>query len=404
MDSLIVDWIILILVVPVIIVPIVLLWGFAGCSSFSEADPDKTPAPTNLKATAKSANLITLQWQSNGAETTKFKISRIEEGSPAPPPKTYDNLSSSTFDDTGDLKEGTTYFYTVQAVSPAAFSSDPSNQSAATAFPAAASNLAATPQEVNRIDLSWTNNSIKANQFIIQDTLTAVGNIPDTQVPKGASQPFPVLVPEGSAHQFQILASVLGFQENIPVEVKSLPSAPVSTKSLAFKSMLNDSGLDQPNRHGRCLVQRIPKGLLKNTGSQVKITVRGSKANSLTIDRIYISRPAASGNLWDSLPSGPPGGLTKIVDKSIGDPVVFLPAGTSKTLGPVNYPLDQANDLLIAFDISPDAGQGNLISVAMLGATAYLRAATQQAAVADRGPGYTDDPNTLYLVEKIEVL
>lgn len=397
------DWLILIFLVPAIIVPIVLLWGFAGCKSFDTADPDKTAAPTNLKATAKGTSLISLQWDDNAGGTAKFKVTRVEEGSPAPPPKPYDNLPDKTFDDMADLKEGTTYFYTVQATLPGASISNPSNQSAATAFPATPSNVTATPQEVNRIDLSWTNNSNKADQFIIVDTLISAGSVPDTKVPKGASQPFPVLVPEGSAHEFQVLAFVKGFQENTSQpEVKSLPSVPpVPAKPLAFKAMLTT---DQPNRQGRCLVQRIPKGLLKNTGSQIKITVRGSGVASLTIDRIYISQPAAAGNPWDSLPSGPPRGLTKVVSKGLGEPAVLLPAGSRRTFGPLNYDLDQANDVLIAFDISTDMGQGNLISVALLGATAYLRANTQQAAVDDRGPGYTDDPNTLYLVEKIEVV
>lgn len=397
------DWLILILLVPAIIVPIVLLWGFVGCRSFGTSDPVKTPAPTNLKATAKSTNLISLQWDDNAGGTAQFKVTRIEEGSPAPPPKIYDNLPGKTFDDTADLKDGTTYFYTVQATLPGQSESDPSNQSAATAFPAPPANVTATPQEVSRIDLSWTNNSDKANQFIIRDKLIPAGSVTEPKVPKGASQPFPLLVPEGSAHEFQVLAFVAGFQENIPQsEVKSLPSVPpVPAKPLAFKAML---ATDQPNRQGRCLVQKIPKSLLKNTGSQIKITVRGSSVSSLTIDRIYISQPAAAGNLWDSLPLGTLGGLTKVVNKDLGDMAVFLPAGSRKTLGPLNYNLDQTNDVLIAFDISTDMDQGNLISVALLGATAYLRANTQQAAVADRGPGYIDDPNTLYLVEKIEVL
>lgn len=388
------DWLILILLVPAIIVPIVLLWGFVGCSSFSAADPPSLAVPTNLRAKAESTNLVKLNWQYTSVGPVTFKVERVKEGDSLP--KIQDNLPGPlSFDDTMDLTEGTTYFYKIRAKMPSGTESDLSNESSATTFPATPSNVVATPQDVNRIDLSWTNNSPNADGFFILDKL-----LPAASVTKGSPMPFPVPVLEGSAHEFQVVAFVTGFQENIKQEVRSLPSVPVTAKSLALKAVLTT---DQLNRQGRCLVQRIPKGLLKNKGPQVKITVRGSSANSLTIDRIYISRPAAAGNLWDSLPLGTPGGLTKVVDKDLGDPVVSLLAGKPWTSGLISYNLDQTNDLLIAFDISTDMGQGNLISVALLGATAYLRANTQQAAVTDRGPGYTDDPNTLYLVEKIEV-
>jgi hypothetical protein len=261
------DWLILILLVPAIIVPIVLLWGFAGCGEFGTAAPDKTPAPTNLKATAKGTNLITLEWQNNAAETAKFKVTRVEEGSSPPPPKVYDNLAGKTFDDTMDVKEGTTYFYEVNAGSPSGYDSDPSNQSAATAFPAVPSDVKATPEDVNRIGLSWKNNSAKATRFIVRGESIPVGSVTETEVPEGAALPFPVTVPEGTTHKFEVLAFVKdGFQENLPQpKVKSLPSAPITAKPLAFKATLTT---DQPNRQGRCLVQRISKGLLKNKALQ----------------------------------------------------------------------------------------------------------------------------------------
>lgn len=400
------DWLILILLVPAVIVPIVLLWGFVGCDSFGSDDSPSLAAPTNLRAKAEGANLIKLNWQYPSVGLVTFKIERVKDGESLP--KIQDTLPGTlSFDDTVDLTEGTTYFYKVRAKTSSGTESALSDGSSATTFPATPSNVVATPQDVNRIDLSWTNNSAKADQFIILDTQSLpVVSFAGIPVPKGAALPFPVPVPEKSAHEFQVLAFVTGFQESLKQDVRSFPSAPpFPAKSLALKAVLVDDPL---NLQGRCLVQKIPKEQLKNTGTQVKITVRGSTAGALTINRIYISQPAASppGSLWD-----PHTDLTKIVNIDLDGPAaaVVLPAATpaaSKTLGPIAYNLDSAKDLLIAFDISNTPGQGDGSGVGLTGAVAYHKVGAEDAAKADREPGYstTQGQNKLYLVEKIEVL
>jgi hypothetical protein len=406
MDWLILDWLILLLGVPAIIVPIVLLWGFAGCGIDTVGNDEpvtdlssKPAAPTNLKATAMGPNLIKLRWDDNTGGTTKFRGVRVEEGTSDTRP--FENLVKPEFEDTVDLKEGTTYFYTVKATL-AGTDSDPSNESKVTAFPAAPSNLVATPEEVGRIDLRWTNNSKTATQFIILDRLIPAGSVTERPVPGGASQPVPLPVAEGSAHEFRVVATQVGYQEGVlQLQIRSLPSDPVTAKPLAFKAELT---ANEPNpRQGYCLVQRIPSSLLSNQGTQVTLTVRGSSAGGLTIDRIFISQPVqppASGSLWDSHTD-----LTKVVDISQGNQAVVLPASDPrKTLGPFVYTLDRSKDLLIAFDISAVEGQGNLRRVALQGAVAYLKAAISEAKIQNRGPGYNAEPNRHYLVEKIEVL
>ncbi len=394
------DWLILILLVPAIIVPIVLLWGFVGCTEFGSEDSPSLAAPTNLRAKAEGTNLVKLNWQYTPVGPVTFKVERVKEGESLP--KIQDNLPGPlSFDDTVDLIEGTTYFYKVRAKTSSGTESDLSNESSATTFPATPSNVVVTPQDVNRIDLSWTNNSTKADQFVILDK-----SFPAASVPKGSPMPFPVPVLEGSTHEFQVAAFVTGFQENIKQNVRSLPSVPPApAKPLALKAVLINDSL---NLRGRCLVQRIPKEQLKNTGTQVKITVRGSTAGGLTINRIYISQPDASPpeDPWD-----PHTDLTKIVNIDLDGPAaaVVLPAATpaaSKTLGPIAYNLDATKDLLIAFDISNAPGQGDSSSVGLTGAVAYHKVATEDAAKADREPGYgnAQGQNKLYLVEKIEVL
>jgi hypothetical protein len=392
------DWLILVLVTPLIIVAVVLLYGFAGC--LPDLAPLATPlqAPTDLHATAADTSLVKLVWQDNSGGTTKFKVVRDEAGSSAT--KTYEDLIGTTFNDTVDLQEGTSYFYTVRATLPG-IESGPSNQDAATTFPAAPSDVVATPQDVNRIDLNWTNNSNKADKFIIHDV--SGESVTETKIPKGSAMPRALTVAEGSAHEFRVFASVVGNQENVPQpEVRSDSSDPVTAKPLAFKAVLTT---DQAGLEGYCLIQRITSAQLKNSGPKVKITLRGSTAGSLTIDRIYISQVAASGNPWDSAAD-----LTKVVDKDQGDQALVLPANTPKTLEPINYGWIEPKDLLIAFDISA-AAEGNVRNVLLPEAVVYFRAATQQASVQNRYPDpanplltYDTRQGTHYLVEKIEVL
>jgi hypothetical protein len=170
---------------------------------------------------------------------------------------------------------------------------------------------------------------------------------------------------------------------------------------------------DQPGLEGFCLIQRISIAqlgifptLLNNIGTTVKLTVRGSTAGNLTINRIYISQVAASGDPWDSAAD-----ITTVVDIDQGDPAVVLPANTPRVLGPINYALDRTQDLLIAFDISATAGNVRSVLLPGTGTEHYFRAATEQASAQNRFPDpanplltYGTGPDRHYLVEKIEVL
>src|SRR5206468_111680 len=103
-------------------------------------------------------------------------------------------------------------------------------------------------------------------------------------------------------------------------------------------------------------------------------------------------------------------------DPAVELPVIGSPDPTAKLLGPINYTIpDPPKDLLIAFDISATAGQGNVRSVLLpgTGTEHYYRGpqagvATQAAAagttqppvgvVKPRPPGFTTGPDRLYLV------
>src|SRR5262249_12454963 len=154
-------------------------------------------APTNLRVRAAGPQLVHLTWDDNSGGTAQFKSIRLEEFSTTP--SVQDAIPSKKLDDTSNLKEGTTYFYTLKATLGTAVS-DASNPGQATTFPEAPVNIAATPEETNRIDLRWTNKSIKAHDVIIQDE--SAGSVSETVVSAVTAQPYQITVNEGSDHKY----------------------------------------------------------------------------------------------------------------------------------------------------------------------------------------------------------
>lgn len=400
MDSFLLDWLILALVTPFLIVAVVLLYGFVGCGLDVTGSAPATPkAPTDLRARGTGTTTVNLRWQDNSGGGVGFKFVRFEEGASGPP--VTGTFGGSPADDMANLHEGTTYFYKLRATLPTG-DSDPSNESGATTFPEAPVDLKAIPEDVNRIDLYWTNKSAKAKKVIVQDE--SGGTVTEDEFPKDVPQPLQRPVAEGSAHKYRILAFVEGFQESVAEKVRSAPLPAVPAKPLAFKAVLT---ADQPNLQGFCLIQRIASTQLKNHGRLSKITLLGPGAGSLTIDRIYVSQPAAPpGNPWDAHSD-----LTKVLNKDEGDPPLVLPANSSRTLDVlVPYDLLPGKNLLVALDFNPAAGQGTVRFAPTPGALLYARAATQQAAVANRYPNPANPTLTFntgtdrhYLVERIEV-
>ncbi len=192
----------------------------------------------------------------------------------------------------------------------------------------------------------------------------------------------------------------------------SQPSEDSNTASVAlvFKTVFaatldtNESG-----HKGDCLVQSIkghdfadptnPANLANETGTLLRLSIRGSTGGALQVDKIYVSQvavPSAANpvpDAWD-----PASDLTLVASN------VVLPAGTPKTLDAIAYVLDPTKDLLVAFDINNATGSGNLRFVAITGPVAYFRPATAQASAPDRSSDFVPTPDQLYLIEKIEVL
>lgn len=410
------DWLILILGVPAILIPLVLLFGFAGCALASPCTDDSDcpagtrcvdgacvegqlnapppSAPQNLVAIALDDRSVSLTWTNTDPAATDFRIERApEDGEFAAIPAPAD-LSPAGATDASGLQEGVTYIYRVRARLEGEVS-EPSETSSATVFPAAPVNLVATPAGIDRIDLSWNNASATATEFSLEHRVPGGAF---AEIFRGAGTTVPDPRGEGTRHEYRVFAIVVdGFQNDVPQEVKSAPSATVSASTLAFTAAFTAPPgtltTDQTGLEGLCVVQRLSRTLLAAGGTQVRMLLRGSTTGSLTLDRLTISQPSATGDPYDAAPD--------LTDLASG---LTIPPNTAVTVGPVNYTLDPTQDLLIAFDISNTPGEGNPRFGPLTGSDIFARPATAEAGVQDRTTAYAVAPNDIYLIETIEVL
>ena len=131
------ELLLLAVLLPLVIVPVVLLSGFAGCTTFGTTEQSSGPAATfNLTATAIGTDQIRLTWQHSSAGGFQFRVGRQRadgswddaHGIPAP-------ATSMEFVDKF-LDSGKTYNYRALAFASTNLStpSAPSNEKAATTW------------------------------------------------------------------------------------------------------------------------------------------------------------------------------------------------------------------------------------------------------------------------------
>jgi hypothetical protein len=295
------EWILLFMLAPLLLVPVVVLWGYAGCSF--EPGRFVPIIPVNLTVTNVSSSSVSLSWvHDDASEGVTFEVERLKDGDMIP---VVLPTAETSITDAG-LSPQTLYRYRVRAVY-----------------------------------------GMVTSEFTGQVEATTLALVPQA----------------------------------------------------CFSSTLMT---DQPGLEGFCLVQRIEPARLAAGGTQVFITIRGSTAGNLVLDRVFISQPAAAGNPYDSFTD-----LTQVAT------AVTVPANTPVALPVVAYTLDRTRPLLVSFDISATAGQGNVrfqSPVPTTEATMFFRPATAEASVADRlpsaaNPGATpyNTSNSIYLIERIEV-
>jgi hypothetical protein len=104
------EWLILLLLVPAIVVPVVLLFGFAGCSILYNPDKLPKPVPVIVSAVGQDESTILVTWTyPDPSATFEFKRTNPDQTT------TSRNVASFSLNDTG-LMPGTEYTYQVCAV------------------------------------------------------------------------------------------------------------------------------------------------------------------------------------------------------------------------------------------------------------------------------------------------
>jgi fibronectin type III domain protein len=138
-----------------------------------------------------------------------------------------------------------------------------------------------------------------------------------------------------------------------------------------------------------CFVHRIAGGQLLADGGKVAFKVRGAPAGNATINRVFVSRVGA-GNPWDSA-----GDLTSVLPSPL-----TLPNDVPQDLEPVDYALDQTQDLIVAFDFTALPGAANLRFAAAPGVTLFFKQGVQQASQPTRDPDFNTqaDPRLYFVV------
>jgi hypothetical protein len=260
--------------------------------------------------------------------------------------------------------------------------------------PAPVVNVAAVALGIDRIRVTWDNVNPEPTRYRLERTRQ--GDTDAVPIETADTTLDDVGLEEGTTYFYEVFAIRIADGEESPTPGSA--SATTLAFVRAFETVLTVS---QADLQGFCIIQRIEPLRLDASGSLVRLTLHGAFNGPLTLDRITISRVAQGGDLYDAAAD-----LTEVAAGVVVAPDQIL------TLPPVAYTLDRLQPLLVAFDINPTPGQGNVRrrpDVQSDEASMFFRAASADAAVPDRvptpaDPGASYSPSdSVYIVEKIEV-
>jgi hypothetical protein len=198
----------------------------------------------------------------------------------------------------------------------------------------------------------------------------------------------------GVTYNYQVFGSFQDEPDN-----QSHGSNIVVARPLAFAADLSVTQQIPIPPSNYTFVLRISPARLRNSGTKVRLTLQGAPSGNVIITGIFLSLAGPTGDDYDSLPAGNPGGLTQV-----GSALV-LADDQPKALEWVDYPLDPSQDLIVAFDFTATASQDNIRYDPSPGVALHFGPGFQEAGVADRTSGYAPQAGPRsYLVKQIEVL
>ncbi len=268
-------------------------------------------------------------------------------------------------------------------------------------YPPAPTDLEAKGLGIDRIDLTWEDNTHGGVRFRIKRAPSgqALTKVEDIDAVAGEVQTYQDLgLPEGQAFDYQ----VFGLGDDEQFGGSNMATGITLTWKSAFTQGPTDTeGQPRGGLADDTVVQRLSSGLLSFGGPKVRVTLRGSLTADLRLLAATIAPAAPAGDLWDSEGPTPPTPLS-----FQGQAGVLIPAGMAVRSDETTYPLDNSRDLILAFDVGTPAN--GRLRAGVAGAQAFISPVglPPEAAVPDRSPGYANNLEnaTVFFVEKIEVL
>jgi len=215
-----------------------------GSSSESATTPPA--APSDVSALPDASGGITLTW-TNSDSVVPIEIDRVLNGT-ASTLTTLIGGATSFYDDSG-LEEATEYSYALRTVGLAGNSSFAASATVCTA-PCDPSDLAATPNGSNEVDVSWTNNSSSSPRFIIQ---RKVGDDDDSDfatiatVEPGCTTYIDTDVSDDTEYTYRVIADNQGVDSEPSPQTSAKTPPPAPTGFTAIPIAANEVDLNWTN-------------------------------------------------------------------------------------------------------------------------------------------------------------
>ncbi|MEZ0276010.1 MAG: fibronectin type III domain-containing protein [Roseimicrobium sp.] len=395
------DWIVLCLLAPLVLIPVVMLWGYAGCGSF-DADTSVPEQPFTAQVEAAGDGAVKITAVNVPLNAAKLVFRRRNEG--GEDIVVVEQTSPFTPVTDRNLSEATKFFYYIKAYDQGNTFLKDSVTGEIRTLPLAPANLRVATAERDSITLTWDKISASATHFVVNANLPGASPLEEEQDASApASRKIQALQPN-TEYEFQIASRWKGAGEVVTsafiptpaLKGRTTPAVPPTPTPLLTYTGMTPATVDTfPNVEGGCAIVRIPATSLSlsSTAGKTIITLRGAPKGPVTLGKVTISQPATTGNLYDSGPD-----LKVVAD------AVNLAANETKSLT-VDYALDEGKDLLVAFDLRPVAGSGNLSFGPKSGNTLYFGLNRQEAGNPVRtATGYAVSADRIAFIEKIEVL
>ena len=245
----------------------------------------------------------------------------------------------------------------------------------------------ATPLDPQTVEVRWTDPNTVPVSFEVERRKGS--DAPGEPIALTASPLLDGALEAGTEYTYRVRAIRLSDGDLSPWSSE----ATIQTWSRVFSGGLPQNG-SNASVTGDCIVQRLVPGTVGAHINLIGITVRAATDGDLVLSRVTISRPALSGNDFDS--DAPP--------KDVITSPITVTAGLVAALAPVEFVVPIAEALLIAFDVG---NPGNGRFVGGVPHTMYIKEAPPGSQIAEAGAqnraGFQTRPNELWFIDAIDV-